>query len=162
MVPVGLDRQLRDQVTDAIKDAAERSVVPRFRALEAHAISEKSPGDWVTDADHECEELLTASLLAIEPGVPVVGEEASAADRTLLRDGHTHDRVWVLDPVDGTRAFIEGSPDFATMVALIEDGVTTAAWIWQPIRRRRSGRTPVARRRRRRPSTPASTAIHDP
>ena len=111
-------------------------MVPRFRTLESHAISEKSPGDWVTDADHECEELLTASLLAIEPGVPVVGEEASAADRTLLTDGHTHDRVWVLDPVDGTRAFIEGSPDFATMVALIEGGVTTAAWIWQPIHAR--------------------------
>ncbi len=136
MVPVGLDQQLRDHVTHAIREAAERAVVPRFRTLESHAISEKSPGDWVTDADHECEELLTSSLLAIEPGVPVVGEEASAADRTLLTDGHTHDRVWVLDPVDGTRAFIAGSPDFATMVALIEDGVTTAAWIWQPIHAR--------------------------
>jgi len=130
---VGPDRQLREQVTRAIRDAAERAVVPRFQSLEAHAISEKSPGDWVTDADHECEELLTASLLAIEPGVPVVGEEASAADRTLLSAGHTHDRGWVLDPVDGTRAFIEGSADFATMVALIEDGVTTAARIRPPI-----------------------------
>jgi fructose-1,6-bisphosphatase/inositol monophosphatase family enzyme len=133
---VGLDQQLRDHVTRAIRDAAEHAVVPRFRTLESHAIAEKSPGDWVTDADHECEELLTASLLALEPGIPVVGEEASAADRTLLTDGHTHDRVWVLDPVDGTRAFIEGSPDFATMVALIEHGVTTAAWIWQPIHAR--------------------------
>ncbi len=133
MVPVSLDRRLREQVTRAIRDATERAVVPRFQALEAHAISEKSPGDWVTDADHECEELLTASLLEIEPGVPVVGEEASAADRTLLDEGHRHDRVWLVDPVDGTRAFIEGSPDFATMVALVENGVTTASWIWQPI-----------------------------
>ena len=71
-----VDEALVDTVAQAMRDAADRAVVPRFRALEAHAITEKSPGDWVTDADHECEELLTAALQAIEPGVPVVGEEA--------------------------------------------------------------------------------------
>lgn len=120
-------------VSTAVRDAAERAVVPRFRSLDAHAISEKSPGDWVTDADHECEEILTAALQRIEPGVPVIGEEATAADASLLNDAHRHQRAWVIDPVDGTKAFIDGSPDFATMVAVIEDGKTTAAWIWQPI-----------------------------
>jgi fructose-1,6-bisphosphatase/inositol monophosphatase family enzyme len=117
----------------AIRDAAETAVLPRFRALEATAMSEKSPGDWVTDADHECEELLTVALSAIEPGVPVIGEEAAAADASLVHNADQHDRVWVLDPVDGTKSFIDGSPDFATMVALVEGGVTTAAWIWQPV-----------------------------
>ena len=53
-----------------MRDAADRAVVPRFRTLESHAITEKSPGDWVTDADHECEDLLTAALQVIEPGTP--------------------------------------------------------------------------------------------
>ena len=133
MLPVALDREFVDAVSRAIRDAADHAVVPRFRALGAHAITEKSPGDWVTDADHECEDLLTAALHAIEPGVPVVGEEAVASDPSLLTVAHGHERAWVLDPVDGTKAFIDGSPDFATMVALVEDGVTTASWIWQPI-----------------------------
>ncbi|MCZ3389747.1 MAG: inositol monophosphatase [Actinomycetia bacterium] len=124
-----------DAVGAAIHDAAEIAVIPRFRRLTAAAIIEKSPGDFVTDADHECEELLTAALHAIEPGVPVIGEEAAAADPTLLDAAERHERVWVLDPVDGTKSFIDGSPDFATMVALVEDGVTTASWIWQPIHR---------------------------
>lgn len=124
-----------DAVSAAIRDAAEASVVPRFRQLAASAITEKSPGDWVTDADHECEELLTAALGTIEPGVPVVGEEAAASDPALVSDAEDHERVWVLDPVDGTRSFINGSPDFATMVALIDGGITTAAWIWQPVHR---------------------------
>ncbi len=124
-----------DAVSRAMRDAAERAVVPRFRTLKAHAITEKSPGDWVTDADHECEDLLTAALHAIEPGVAVVGEEAVAADPSLLTVAHGHARAWLVDPVDGTKAFIDGSPDFATMVALVEDGVTTASWIWQPIHR---------------------------
>jgi fructose-1,6-bisphosphatase/inositol monophosphatase family enzyme len=122
-----------EAVGRAIRDAADHAVVPRFRTLKTHAITEKSPGDWVTDADHECEDLLTAALLAIEPGVPVVGEEAVASDTSLLTVAHGHERVWLVDPVDGTKAFIDGSPDFATMVALVEGGVTTAAWIWQPI-----------------------------
>ncbi len=124
-----------DAVSRAIRDAADHAVVPRFRTLKAHAITEKSPGDWVTDADHECEDLLTAALHALEPGVPVVGEEAVAADPSLLTVAHRHDRAWLVDPVDGTKAFIDGSPDFATMVALVEAGVTTASWIWQPIHR---------------------------
>jgi fructose-1,6-bisphosphatase/inositol monophosphatase family enzyme len=124
---------LTDVVGAAIRDAAGTAVLPRFRALEDSAMSEKSPGDWVTDADHECEELLTTALRQIEPGVPVIGEEATASDPSLLKDAARHDRAWVLDPVDGTKSFIDGSPDFATMVALIEAGFTTAAWIWQPV-----------------------------
>ncbi len=133
MVPVSLDRRLREQVTRAIRDATERAVVPRFQALEAHAISEKSPGDWVTDADHECEELLTASLLGSSPGSP------SSARRRLpptvrcwTRATATTVSGWSTRST-GPEHSSTGSPDFATMVALVENGVTTASWIWQPI-----------------------------
>ena len=121
------------QVASAVRSAAERAIVPRFRSLDGAAIKEKSPGDWVTDADHEAEEIITRALQRVDPGTHVIGEEASAADPSLLAEAGTHDRVWVLDPLDGTKAFIAGSPDFATMVALIEDGQAKAAWIWQPI-----------------------------
>lgn len=127
-----MNGSLFDAVDNAIRDAATHAVIPHWRALTAGAISEKSPGDWVTDADHQCEELLTAALSVIDPGVPVVGEEASASDPSQLRDAEQHDRVWLLDPVDGTKSFIDGSPDFATMVALVQDNLVTAAWIWQP------------------------------
>jgi fructose-1,6-bisphosphatase/inositol monophosphatase family enzyme len=121
------------EVESVIRAAADQAIVPRFRSLERSAIIEKSPGDWVTDADHEAEELITHALRRLDPGVQVIGEEASAADPALVTEAGRHDRAWVLDPLDGTNAFIAGSPDFATMVALIEDGQTTAAWIWQPM-----------------------------
>ena len=125
---------LREAVGDALREAAERSIVPRFRALEQSAIFEKAPGDWVTDADREAEDLITRALAGLTPGVPVIGEEASAADPTLLAEGDRHDAVWVLDPLDGTKSFIAGSPDFASMCALVENGDVVASWIWQPIR----------------------------
>ena len=121
------------EVALTIRSTAEQAIVPRFRSLESSAITEKSPGDWVTDADHEAEEIITRALQQIDPGAHVIGEEASAADPSLLAEADAYDRVWVLDPLDGTKAFIAGSPDFATMVALIEHGRAQAAWIWQPI-----------------------------
>jgi fructose-1,6-bisphosphatase/inositol monophosphatase family enzyme len=121
------------EVASAIRSAAEQAIVPRFRSLERSAITEKSPGDWVTDADHQAEELITNALRDIDPGTHVLGEEAAAADPSLLSDAGTHNRAWVLDPLDGTKAFIAGSPDFASMVALVEGDQVTAAWIWQPI-----------------------------
>ena len=73
------------------------------------------------------------SLHTLEPGVPVVGEEAPPRDPSIVAAATEHERVWLLDPLDGTRSFIAGSPDFATMIALVEHGVTTAAWVWQPV-----------------------------
>lgn len=128
-----MTEQLFDAVDAAIRDAAARAVVPRWRLLEDGAVSEKAPGEWVTDADHEAEQLLTDALHTLEPGVPVVGEEAAAQDPSIVAAAAEHERVWLLDPLDGTRSFIAGSPDFATMVALVENGVTTAAWVWQPV-----------------------------
>jgi len=125
--------ELVDAVSNAVRSAAERAILPRFRQLSSAAIIEKSPGDYATDADHETESLLTSALTALEPGVPIIGEEALAADATPMSTAHTHERVWVIDPVDGTNSFIDGSPDFATMVALVENNEVTASWIWQPI-----------------------------
>lgn len=116
-----------------MRDAAARAILPRWRSLEDGAVSEKAPGEWVTDADHEAEDLLTKALQRLDPGVLVVGEEAAAHDPTLVASAAGHERVWLLDPLDGTRSFIAGSPDIATMVALVEHGVTTAAWVWQPV-----------------------------
>lgn len=123
-----------DPVADAIRAAAETAIVPRFQTLSSLDIERKSAGDFVTVADKECEVLLETALGEIEPGVPVLGEEAAAADPDLTRRLVSLDAVWVVDPLDGTGSFIDGDPAFAVMVARIERGRTTSAWIYQPIR----------------------------
>ena len=54
----------------------------------------------------------------------------------------TAERAWVIDPVDGTRNFSRGSPDFAVMLAEVHSGETVRGWIWQPVH----GRLYVAER----------------
>ncbi|MDQ2625303.1 MAG: inositol monophosphatase, partial [Actinomycetota bacterium] len=121
-----------DAVARLVREVGLELVLPRFRDLRAGEISEKSPGDLVTAVDVEAERVLTARLGEIAPGVPVVGEEAVAADAALLDVLAREPLAFVVDPIDGTRAFVEGDPDFAVMVALVERGVTVASWISLP------------------------------
>jgi fructose-1,6-bisphosphatase/inositol monophosphatase family enzyme len=118
-----------------LHDTAEAIVLPRYRALEAHEIEEKTPGDFVTIADKESELRLNEGLAHILPDARMVGEEACAADPSLL-EGLGHGTAWVIDPIDGTGNFAAGRPHFALMVALVADGEPIAGWIYDPLRRR--------------------------
>ena len=121
-----------DDVARLLQRASAEVVDPRFRSLTADQVHEKAPGDLVTEADREAEVLITAGLAELDPTAVVVGEEAVAADPTVLDRLRTAPRAWVVDPVDGTANFVAGSPEHAVMAALVEHGVPTATVIWQP------------------------------
>ncbi|WNM27755.1 inositol monophosphatase family protein [Demequina capsici] len=124
--------QLSQAVLAAMNAATEAEVMPRWRALEDHEIRTKSSEwDLVTDADEAAERMITAALRDLVD-VPVVGEEATAKDATLLELVDGAGAVWVVDPVDGTRNFVAGTEAFGCMVALIDDGRTVASWITYP------------------------------
>jgi fructose-1,6-bisphosphatase/inositol monophosphatase family enzyme len=125
----GLDT---DAVLSLVRDVADEVVVPRFRALDSEEIDEKGPGDLVTVADQEAEELLTRALLAAYPDAVVLGEEATASDPSALARFRAADHAFTVDPVDGTKNFVKGSPDHAVMVAELRGGEVVRSWIWQP------------------------------
>ena len=121
-----------EDVLTLIQSVAEEVVRPRFRSLTEAQIAEKKPGDLVTVADREAETLLTAALLEAYPDAVVLGEEAYAGDSALLDRFRVADHGFTVDPVDGTKNFVNGSPDYAVMVSEVVDGETTRGWIWQP------------------------------
>jgi fructose-1,6-bisphosphatase/inositol monophosphatase family enzyme len=118
-------------VAAAIREVGNAEVVPRFRSLAAGDVTEKGPGDLVTVADQECERVLSERLRTLRD-IPVVGEEATAADPSLLDLVAEAPAVWVTDPIDGTSNFVAGNTNFVVMVSLVEHGATEAAWIWHP------------------------------
>lgn len=122
-----------DQVKDALAEAGELDVLPRFQQLKNGEITEKSPGDVVTVADIEAEARLTKSLSALLPGSVVVGEEAHHKNPDIINRMSTHDYVWLVDPVDGTGNFVAGKPTFCVMTALIVKGQPHMACIYDPI-----------------------------
>lgn len=108
-----------------LADAARAETLPRFRAkTEIH----NKAGVWfdpVTDADREAERAQRRMIAAVYPGHGVIGEEFGKE----LPDA---DWRWVLDPVDGTRAFICGAATWATLIALEKDKTPVLGVIDQP------------------------------
>ncbi len=121
-----------ETVSAYIREAARVHILPRFERLAASDIREKSPGDLVTVADLETEFALTPLLRDLIPGSLVVGEEATAADPSLLRNLEGEGHAWLIDPVDGTANFAAGLPLFAVMVAYAVHGEIVASWIYDP------------------------------
>ncbi|MEU7070317.1 inositol monophosphatase family protein [Streptomyces narbonensis] len=117
------------EVEEAVRKAAAAEIMPRFRQLAAHEVLEKSgPHDLVTVADRAAEAHLTAALTALLPGSVVVGEEAVAEDPEVYEALRGDAPVWIVDPVDGTRQFVNGDPAFCTLVALAVRGEILASW----------------------------------
>lgn len=132
-----MNRLDTDEVLAMVQDVVARLVTPRFGHLgEGEVASKRRPGDLVTVADREAEVELTRLLRARQPGVLVVGEEAVSADPRLVDALPQAEHAFTVDPVDGTRHFVAGSPDHATMLAEVRRGETVRSWIWQPQHRR--------------------------
>ncbi|WP_066546640.1 MULTISPECIES: histidinol-phosphatase [unclassified Sphingomonas] len=116
------------ELATRLADAAAAIIRPLFRT--DTGIVAKADQSPVTVADREAELAMRRLIVAERPMDGIVGEEHG------VREGSSG-RVWVLDPIDGTRAFIAGRPIFGTLVALIEDGWPLLGVIDQPILRER-------------------------
>ncbi|WP_419730219.1 inositol monophosphatase family protein [Lichenicola sp.] len=121
---LGPDRdRLLDTALAAI-DAAGAIVRPFFRTpLDAEIKGDRSP---VTLADRNAELAIRALLAERTPECGILGEEFGLErPEARLR--------WVLDPIDGTRAFITGRPTFGILIGLLADGLPVLGVIDQPI-----------------------------
>jgi len=89
----------------------------------------KADGTVVTDADHAVDALLKAQLLGMFPGHGWLSEESEDTPERLTRN-----RVWMVDPIDGTRAYAAGTDDWAVSVALVVNGRPLLAVLAAPMR----------------------------
>lgn len=105
--------------------AAEVSL-PYFRT-DVSEINKAAPGqfDPVTEADRAAERALRAAIKARYPEHGIIGEEYG-------EENPDAERVWILDPIDGTRAFISGLPLWTTLIGLRENGAPVIGVVGQP------------------------------
>ncbi len=86
---------------------------------------EKTPGHVVSEADHAANDHLKAALPNPDDGW-LSEESEDELSRLEAR------RVWIVDPIDGTNAFLAGRPEFAVSAALVVDGAPVAAALYNP------------------------------
>ncbi|MRU16794.1 inositol monophosphatase family protein [Roseovarius sp. A21] len=110
----------------ALADAARAAVLPFFRAHDLTADNKAGLGfDPVTEGDRAAERAMRALLAEMRPQDGILGEEF----------GHTEGAsglTWVLDPIDGTRAFMSGAPTWGVLIAVSDDTGPIYGLIDQP------------------------------
>ena len=110
----------------ALADAARGAILPHFRATGLDAENKEAGGfDPVTVADHAAETAMREVLAQRRPQDGILGEEQGIVEGT---SGLT----WVLDPIDGTRGFLSGTPTWGVLIALSDESGPRLGVIDQP------------------------------
>ena len=104
------------ELAQRLADAAGEAIRPYYRA--DFATDRKADASPVTEADERAEQVIVEILSESLPDIPVVAEEACAAGRIPDTDS----TFILVDPLDGTKEFINRRPDFTVNIALVEQG----------------------------------------
>lgn len=110
-----------------LADAAASKTVPLFRSGTSVENKLDSGFDPVTLADREAELVMRKLIETNYPDHAIIGEEFG-----VKQGGSLHALQWVLDPIDGTRAFITGMPSWGTLIALNDGGQVVLGILDQP------------------------------
>ena len=89
----------------------------------------KSDNTPVTEADKASHQLISKALQKLTPNIPILSEESSEIPFSVRKKWKEY---WLIDPLDGTRDFIDGSPDFCISIALIRDNYPVFGLIYSP------------------------------
>ena len=119
--PIDLER-LAGVLADTVREGGAIAARMFREGAERWTKSDNSP---VTEADLAVDRFLAAHLPPLVEGSGWLSEETADTPERLTRR-----RVWVVDPIDGTRAFIEGRPEWVVSVALVEDGAPIAGVVF--------------------------------
>jgi len=116
---------LLEEVGLLVRRAGEAIEAVREGPVDAE---EKADGSPVTRADRAAEAVLGEGLRALLPGVAVVSEEGDV-EAAVAGAGSTY---WLVDPLDGTKEFLKGLPEYTVNVALVEAGVPVLGAVYVP------------------------------
>ena len=122
---MSLDIAERHARAAIIVEAAATRAMAFFRDPDALTIESKGRQDWVSQADREVELQIRAALAASFPDDSIVGEEH---DNVTGTSGFT----WVIDPIDGTTNFVNGTPHWCVVLAGVYEGETVVAHVHNP------------------------------
>jgi myo-inositol-1(or 4)-monophosphatase len=126
----GADSNLGRELELARQAAAEAGdILTRYFRDRGFEVGEKSKNNPVTTADFEADARIKEILRGGFPDYGWLSEETADNDERLSRK-----RVWIVDPLDGTKEFIKGIPEFVVSIALAEDGNPILGVTFNPIK----------------------------
>lgn len=119
---------LENLTTDLARIAIEAGDVIMTIYAREFSVTQKQDRSPVTEADQAAEDVILAELAKLTPDIPAVAEEA-ASDGNIPQIG---DLFYLVDPLDGTKEFINKNGEFTVNIALIEKGKPIAGVVYAP------------------------------
>ena len=107
---------------------AGRGLLKDFAEVENLQVSSKGPGDFVSRADRQAEQVIREALMEARPTYGFLGEEGSVIE------GEDPTRRWIVDPLDGTTNYLHGLPHWAISIALEHKGQIVAGVVYDPVK----------------------------
>ena len=93
-------------------------------------VQQKNDHSPVTEADRQADETIVAGLKMLTPGIPALSEEADAPAYSVRA---AWKKLWLVDPLDGTREFVKRNGEFTVNIALIEAGDPVLGVVYAPV-----------------------------
>ena len=124
------DLQLLSRVNE-IAIAAGVEILKVYNSKQAIAVSTKSDDSPLTDADRSAHQVIVDQLGMLTPDIPLLSEESDAIDYSQRKSWQSY---WLIDPLDGTKEFIDRNGEFTVNIALIENGRAVAGVVHVPVK----------------------------
>ena len=109
-------------------EKASKVIIRDFGEVENLQVAKKGPRDYVTKTDKRVEEILIEELSKAKKNYSFLTEESGKIEN------NDKNKIWIIDPIDGTTNFLHGIPHFAISVALKVDNELQSALIYDPIK----------------------------
>ena len=123
-------QKLLDATTELAHQAGD-AILPFFHNKKSMNVQSKVDNTPVTDADLRANEIILQGLAQLTPTIPIISEESDIPDFSVRRDW---DYCWLVDPLDGTKGFINGSGEFTVNIALIHQHEPILGVIYAPVK----------------------------
>jgi len=110
---------------------AGTSIMDVYTSAEGVEVITKTDDSPLTIADQRAHKIIVAGLQSLDDSIPVLSEESELPSFVERRQWR---RYWLVDPLDGTKEFINRNGEFTVNIALIEGGRPVAGWVYVPVK----------------------------
>jgi len=118
-------------IKDLLKISREAgAAILKVYSLSTVKTTYKEGGSPLTEADSAAHDIIVAGLSGLTPGVPVLSEESRAEAYEVRAAWKSY---WLVDPLDGTKEFINRNGEFTVNIALIEEGLPVMGVVYAPV-----------------------------
>ena len=122
-----------DRELQAALDAAALASSALLDAYSKFEVVPDAPAGITTDADRQSQEIILGHLHRLFPGDALCAEETTP---TLAQAAQTGTRLWIVDPIDGTRGFARKVGEFSVMIAFVDNSSIAVGVVQEPVKKR--------------------------